>query len=181
MMNNGDLHNNFLQLTDGAKYRVGEVCNIVGIRPYVLRFWESEFVEISPIASSDGQKIYSVRDLKYLKIIKKLLFEKKMNIVEAKKALFQLKEVDAFEKNMNKTSSVILDNKQQMTSSFAPLTAQTAQTTQTTLSKMTPLAVPVKKILSLEDEKKTQKLILAKAKMASIVSMAQEIKKTELL
>ena len=64
-----------------------EICTIAGIKPYVLRFWESEFEQIRPITSSLGQKLYSAEDLDTIIRIKKLLFEEKMPVDKAKSCL----------------------------------------------------------------------------------------------
>jgi DNA-binding transcriptional MerR regulator len=66
-----------------------EVATITDVKPYVLRFWESEFEEISPIILESGQKIYSQKDIDQIKEIKELLFNKKMSIPEAKSTLRQ--------------------------------------------------------------------------------------------
>ena len=65
-------------------FKVEEVCSIVGIKPYVLRFWESEFEQISPVTSSLGQKLYNNEDVELILRIKKLLFEEKMPVEKAK-------------------------------------------------------------------------------------------------
>jgi len=67
-----------------------EVATITDVKPYVLRFWESEFEEISPIILESGQKIYSQKDIDQIKEIKELLFNKKMSIPEAKSTLRQI-------------------------------------------------------------------------------------------
>ena len=67
-----------------SHYKVNEVCAMTGVRPYVLRFWESEFPEISPTNSSSGQKLYEHKDVELIAFIKDLLFNRKMNIEQAK-------------------------------------------------------------------------------------------------
>lgn len=67
-----------------AHYAFKEIASITGVKPYVLRFWENEFDQISPIITGDGVKNYSAEDLKCVKQIKDLLFERKLSIDEAK-------------------------------------------------------------------------------------------------
>ena len=55
-------------------FKADELCNLVDIRPYVLRFWENEFKEIMPITSSSGQKLYEEKDVKAVRVVKDLLF-----------------------------------------------------------------------------------------------------------
>ena len=69
---------------DKSHFKINEICAMTSIKPYVLRFWESEFPEISPIISSTGQKLYEHKDIEVITFIKDLLFEKKMTIEQAK-------------------------------------------------------------------------------------------------
>jgi DNA-binding transcriptional MerR regulator len=70
-----------------SHFKLDEVCSLTGIKPYVLRFWESEFAEISPLVSSSGQKIYQHSDVESILKVKTFLFEKKWTIEQAKKAM----------------------------------------------------------------------------------------------
>ena len=65
-------------------YTFKEVSSVAEIKPYVLRFWESEFSEISPVLLGDGSKQYSQSDLSFILKVKDLLFNQKMCIPEAK-------------------------------------------------------------------------------------------------
>jgi DNA-binding transcriptional MerR regulator len=66
-------------------FKVEEVCDLIDVKPYVLRFWESEFAEIRPMISSSGQKMYEYSHLELLIAIKKLLIDQKMTIEKAKR------------------------------------------------------------------------------------------------
>lgn len=68
-------------------YKTNEVCSLVNIKSYVLRFWESEFVEISQTFNSDGVRVYKNSDLETLIVIRKKLFEEKKSIQEVKEFL----------------------------------------------------------------------------------------------
>lgn len=72
-----------------SHFKVDEVCSILGIRPYVLRFWESEFPHVRPITSSTGHKLYQRHDMKTLFRIKHLLFQEKLSVEQAKGLLDQ--------------------------------------------------------------------------------------------
>jgi len=65
-------------------FKQDEVCKITGVKPYVLRFWESEFDQIKTVLNSNGKKLYEQEDVKKILIIKKLLFEDKLTIEKAK-------------------------------------------------------------------------------------------------
>lgn len=78
-----------LIIPEKSHFKLSEVCEIVSVKPYVLRFWESEFDEISPIVSSSGQKLYQHRDIEAIAYIKKLLFIDKLTVEKAKHVLTQ--------------------------------------------------------------------------------------------
>lgn len=67
-----------------SSFKFQELTPITGVKPYVIRFWETEFPEIEPVSSEGGQKIYSRSDVENILKIKKLLFEDKLSIQEAK-------------------------------------------------------------------------------------------------
>ena len=72
-------------------YKIGEVSQITGVEPYVLRYWESEFKIIVPGRTNSKQRLYRRKDLDLILEIKKLLYEEKFTISGAKKKLQQLK------------------------------------------------------------------------------------------
>ena len=76
-----------LEIPNKSTFKLNEVCGLTGVKPYVLRFWESEFEEIDPITSSTGQKLYEPRDIEAIVTIKNLLFSEKMKIEQAKAEL----------------------------------------------------------------------------------------------
>ncbi|NPA93927.1 MAG: MerR family transcriptional regulator [Thermodesulfobacteria bacterium] len=71
---------------DRKYYRIGQVSEILGVEPHVLRFWESQFKQIQPRRIS-RQRLYRSQDLKILKRIKELLYEEGFTIAGAKKKL----------------------------------------------------------------------------------------------
>jgi len=75
-----------LKLEEGKKYfRIGEVSELIGVEPYVLRYWESEFSVIRPTKASSGHRVYSRKDVEALHIIRHLLHVEKYSIKGAKK------------------------------------------------------------------------------------------------
>lgn len=76
-----------IQLPNKSHFKADEVCGFTGVKPYVLRFWETEFDEISPVTSSSGHKLYEQRDVEAILAIKKLLFEDKMTVEEARREM----------------------------------------------------------------------------------------------
>lgn len=68
-------------------FRIGEVAKIAGIKPYVLRFWESEFGGLGPKKSGTGHRLYRRKDVELVLEIKRLLYDKRFTIEGARKVL----------------------------------------------------------------------------------------------
>lgn len=68
-------------------FRVGEVSRLVGVAPYVLRFWETEFPAVAPKKSGRGHRLYRRKDVELLLQIKHLLYAKRFTIEGARQAL----------------------------------------------------------------------------------------------
>lgn len=75
------------QLPDKLFFRIGEVAEIVGVEPHVLRYWETEFRSIRPEKSRKGQRVYSRRDVDTLLRVKDLLYGHRYTIAGAKRKL----------------------------------------------------------------------------------------------
>lgn len=71
-------------------YSFKEISSLTNVKPYVLRFWETEFDEIDPVVDQLGEKNYSDSDIKAIERVKKLLFEDKLSIPEAKLQFYDL-------------------------------------------------------------------------------------------
>jgi len=72
---------------DRLYYRIGEVSRITGIKPHVLRYWESEFKMIKPYKGRSLQRLYRRKDLELILKIKKLLYEEGFTIAGARKKI----------------------------------------------------------------------------------------------
>lgn len=66
-------------------YRIGEVADIAGVKPHVLRYWETEFGFLAPAKNEGNQRLYTQRDLHKVLTIKKLLYQDRFTIAGAKK------------------------------------------------------------------------------------------------
>jgi DNA-binding transcriptional MerR regulator len=74
-----------IEIPNKSHFSLNEVSSITGIKPYVLRFWETEFQSIlNPIQNESGQKMYTGKDIESFLFVKKLLFDEKIPIAEAK-------------------------------------------------------------------------------------------------
>lgn len=74
---------------DEKLYKIGEVCKLADLQPYVLRYWETEFPQLSPNKSGGGQRLYTHSELDTILRIKDLLYKEGFTIAGAKKKLEQ--------------------------------------------------------------------------------------------
>ncbi|MEW5848772.1 MAG: MerR family transcriptional regulator [Myxococcota bacterium] len=75
------------QLPDRRYFRIGEVATLLGVKPYVLRYWETEFPQVRPQKSRSGQRLYRRREVEQLIDIRHLLYERGFTIAGARKVL----------------------------------------------------------------------------------------------
>ena len=68
-------------------YKIGDVCKVADVQPYVLRYWETEFPPLAPDKTGGGQRTYSQRDVDIILRIKELLYSEGFTIAGAKKKL----------------------------------------------------------------------------------------------
>lgn len=81
-----------MKIPDNKRYfRIGEVSRIIGVEPYVLRYWESEFPQIRPSRADSRQRTYQRKDLEIIIEIRRLLYDEKMTIEGARKRLAAMK------------------------------------------------------------------------------------------
>ena len=74
-----------VQIPDDKRYfRIGEASRIIGVEPYILRYWENEFPQLRPRRADSRQRTYQRKDLETLLEIKRLLYEERMTIEGAK-------------------------------------------------------------------------------------------------
>src|SRR5882672_3101144 len=72
---------------EGRLYKIGEVCKVAEVQPYVLRYWETEFPPLAPEKSGGGQRLYTRREIDIILRIKQLLYSEGFTIAGAKKKL----------------------------------------------------------------------------------------------
>jgi DNA-binding transcriptional MerR regulator len=78
-------------IPDRLYFRIGDVADLVGVKPYVLRYWETEFPMIAPQKSASGQRVYRRSDVETVLMIKHLLYEERYSIDGARKRLRELR------------------------------------------------------------------------------------------
>jgi DNA-binding transcriptional MerR regulator len=87
------------RLPEKIYFKIGEVSEIVGVEPYVLRYWETEFDLLKPSKAPSKHRLYKKRDVELLLEIKRLLYTEGFTIEGARK---KLKESKKEEKNQLK-------------------------------------------------------------------------------
>jgi DNA-binding transcriptional MerR regulator len=83
------------ELPDKLYFKIGEVAKIVGVKPYVLRYWESEFSVVRPAKARSQHRVYRRRDVETLLGIKDLLYNQRYTIEGAKRRLRELQRAGA--------------------------------------------------------------------------------------
>ena len=73
-------------------FSIGEVCEISGLKPHVLRYWETQFKELSPSKNRAGNRVYRAREIKLIELVKQLLYEEKYTIDGARQKLDQMRD-----------------------------------------------------------------------------------------
>ena len=61
-------------------FSIGEVCELTGLKPHVLRYWESQFKFLSPAKNRSGNRVYQRREIELVLLVKHLLYEEKYTI-----------------------------------------------------------------------------------------------------
>src|ERR1700757_4335578 len=95
-------------------YKIGEVCRIADVQPYVLRYWETEFPSLAPNKSGGGQRLYTRREIDVILRIKQLLYSEGVTIAGAKKKL-EVEEPSAAPRPAGDVSKVLHNVKEELT------------------------------------------------------------------
>jgi len=97
-------------IPDRFGFKIGDVADMLGIKQYVLRYWEQEFDLLKPKKASNNQRMYTRKDVENAFLIRKLLYRDKFSIEGARQALKDVKYVVRKEKNMNSAIEKIDQN-----------------------------------------------------------------------
>jgi DNA-binding transcriptional MerR regulator len=73
-------------------YAIGEVCDLFGIKPHVLRYWETQFAALKPPKNRSGNRVYRQRDLELIALIQHLVHEERYTIEGARTRIEELKQ-----------------------------------------------------------------------------------------
>jgi len=72
-------------------YAISEVCDIVGLKPHVLRYWESQFPALNPSKNRSGNRVYQRKEIRLIMLVKRLLYEDKYTIEGARARIEQMR------------------------------------------------------------------------------------------
>lgn len=88
-------------IPDKMGFKIGDVAEILGIKQYVLRYWETEFEVLRPKKASNNQRLYTRKDVENALLIRKLLHRDRFSIEGARNAMKELKAQVRKEKDMS--------------------------------------------------------------------------------
>ena len=74
-----------------AYYSIGEVCDLTGLKPHVLRYWESQFELLHPTKNRAGNRVFRPKEIELILLVKHLLYEKKFTIGGARQRLLDMR------------------------------------------------------------------------------------------
>src|SRR3989344_2520613 len=94
-------------IPDRFGFKIGDVADLLGIKQYVLRYWEQEFEILKPKKASNNQRLYTKKDVENAFLIRKLLYRDKFSIEGARQALKDVKFALRKEKDFNSPSCVV--------------------------------------------------------------------------
>jgi DNA-binding transcriptional MerR regulator len=72
-------------------YSIGEVCDLTGLKPHVLRYWETQFRVLNPTKNRAGNRVYRSRDVEVVLLVKHLLYDEKYTIEGANQELIEMR------------------------------------------------------------------------------------------
>src|SRR5574341_1737112 len=75
------------EIPEKLYFKIGEVAELTGVQPYILRYWETEFGTLRPAKSRSGQRLYRRNDVLAVLRIKELLYRQRFTIKGAKRRL----------------------------------------------------------------------------------------------
>ena len=70
-----------------AYYSIGDVCKLTGLRPHVLRYWETQFSALRPTKNQAGNRVYRPKEVELIHLLKRLLYEEKYTIEGANRKI----------------------------------------------------------------------------------------------
>jgi DNA-binding transcriptional MerR regulator len=78
-----------------AFYSIGEVCAMIGVKPHVVRYWESQFDELSPAKNRSGNRVYQTNEIELIALIHRLVHDERYTVEGAKRRVAELRAAGA--------------------------------------------------------------------------------------
>jgi DNA-binding transcriptional MerR regulator len=72
-------------------YSISEVCGMLGLKPHVLRYWETQFQELAPPKNRSGNRVYRMPEVELIALIQRLVHEEKYTLEGARRRLLELR------------------------------------------------------------------------------------------
>lgn len=83
-------------------YSIGDVCDLTGLKPHVLRYWETQFEVLNPSKNRAGNRVYRSREVELVLLVKHLLYEKKFTIDGARQHLKEMRKEGGLEEGRSR-------------------------------------------------------------------------------
>jgi DNA-binding transcriptional MerR regulator len=78
-------------IVDKAYYSIGEVCDLTGLKPHVLRYWETQFSALRPSKNRAGNRVYRPKEVELIHLLKQLLYDRKYTIAGANRKVLEMR------------------------------------------------------------------------------------------
>lgn len=106
-------------------YSISEVCGMTGLKPHVLRYWETAFPMLSPTKSQSGNRVYKPEEIRLIKLISRLLYEERYTIDGARQKIEEMSNSSQqmnLELDATSVSTALIDSiKQELTDIISTL------------------------------------------------------------
>lgn len=109
-----ELEAEIARIPDKLAFKIGEVAELLDVKPYVLRYWETEFEILKPKKSKHNQRMYERKDVENLLLIKKLLYRDRFSIEGARSALKKLRKDNVRVKQIKTISEQLEEAKERV-------------------------------------------------------------------
>ncbi len=74
-----------------AYYSIGDVCEVTGLKPHVLRYWETQFDALNPTKNRAGNRVYRPKEIELVLLVKHLLYDRKFTIEGARRRMTEMR------------------------------------------------------------------------------------------
>ncbi len=91
-------------------FTIGEVSDLCGVKPHVLRYWEQEFTQLKPVKRRGNRRYYQHHEVLLIRKIRELLYEQGFTISGARNRLDGADEVEATQDAVQETTASVVGN-----------------------------------------------------------------------